>query len=122
MTRHTRRRHSSDVPLTREEAHVPITDIKEIRILPSLAVGRFGSSPDPMDNYEVQLDANDLTGFQKLVPAETLTVDRATGEITESVTPAAPVKFRDENGRIRPVAPFFEGSGRGSRMRGRSDH
>lgn len=54
---------------------MPVTDIKEIRILQALAVGRFGSSPDPMDNYEVQVDENDPTEFQKIVPAETLIVD-----------------------------------------------
>ena len=87
---------------------MPVTDIKEIRILPALAAGRFGSSPDPMDNYEIQADPNDPRGFQQLVPAETLVVDRNTGEITGSVTPPAPLKFRDAQGRIRPVAPFFE--------------
>jgi hypothetical protein len=96
------------LPLTQEESAVSITEIKEIRILPALAVGRFGSSPEPMDNYEAQIDENDLTGFKKLVPAETLIVNRDTGEITGSITPAAPVKFRDGNGHVRPVAPFFE--------------
>ncbi len=87
---------------------MPVTDIKEIRILPALAAGRFGSSPEPMDNYEVQADPNNPTGFQQVVPAETLVVDTSTGEITGSVTSAAPLKFRDAQGRIRPVAPFFE--------------
>lgn len=87
---------------------MPVTDIKEIRILPPLASGRFGSSPDPMDNYEVQANPQDLTGFQQIVPAETLAVDRGTGEITQSAIPAAPVRFRDTEGRVRPVAPFFE--------------
>jgi hypothetical protein len=84
-----------------------ITDIQELRLLPPLAIARFGSSPEPMENYVVQIDEADVTGFRKLVPAETLVVDRASGEITGAVTPAG-VNFRDANGRIKPVSPFLE--------------
>ncbi len=83
-----------------------IREIKEIRLLPPLAIGRMGSSPDPMDAYDVQLP-DDVVGYRKLVPAETLRVDTATGRISSAATPAQ-VRFRDANGRIRPVAPFFE--------------
>lgn len=81
------------------------SDIKEIRILPPLAIGRFGSSPDPMDNYVV-LDAPDAKSPRTLEPATTLIVED--GKIVRGETPVAPVRFTDSNGRVRPVAPFFE--------------
>lgn len=88
-----------------------ISDIKEIRLLPSLAVARFGSSPEPMDNYDVVLPPHDPahgqdgTGFRSLVPAPTLTV--VDGRISQESTPDR-VAFRDAEGRVRPVAPFLE--------------
>jgi hypothetical protein len=84
-----------------------IPKILELLILPPLAIGRCGSSADPMDNYEAVPDANTPSAYRALVPAETLIVDTATGRITGATTPAA-VQFRDDAGRIRPVAPFFE--------------
>lgn len=88
-----------------------IIDIKEIRLLPSLAIARFGSSPEPMDNYDVVVPPHDPangqhgTGFRNLVPAPTLTVvDR---RITQEITPDR-VRFRDSQGRVKPVAPFLE--------------
>ncbi len=83
----------------------PKTEILELRLLPSLAIGRFGSSPDPMDNYEILSPPG--TGPRTLAPAETLTVDPLTGLITGAATPAA-VRFRDSAGAIRPVSPFLE--------------
>ncbi|MDX0499567.1 hypothetical protein GOC68_25610 [Sinorhizobium medicae] len=88
-----------------------ISDIKEVRILPSLAIARFGSSPEPMDNYDVVLPPHDPasgqegTGFRSLVPAPTLNV--FDGRISEESTPDR-VAFRDAGGRVKPVAPFLE--------------
>jgi hypothetical protein len=81
------------------------TAIKELRILPPLAIGRFGSSPEPMDNYSLQIV--DPLGFRKIVPAPTLVIDDATGAITEEVT-RREVRFRDSQRRVRPLAPFLE--------------
>jgi hypothetical protein len=86
---------------------MPVTDIKELRILPPLAIARFGSSPEPLDNYDVKVNEQDVAGFRVLEPAETLVVDRATGEITGVTTPDA-VRFKDAAGNIKPTAPFFE--------------
>src|SRR5688572_6792282 len=88
-----------------QEPAPPVTDIYEVRILPPLAIGRFGSSPDPMDNYEAEI--TDAVGFRRLVPAPTLIVNAQTGAIDSETTPAQ-VKFRDDSKRIRPVAPFLE--------------
>lgn len=81
--------------------------IKEVRILPPVAIARFGSSSQPMDNYTAQIDEQNVIGFRRLIPAETLIINRETGEITSAVIPES-VKFRDEGGLIKPVSPFFE--------------
>ena len=84
---------------------MPVTAIHELRILPPLVIGRLGSSPDPMDNYDAEPD--DDRGFRRLKPAETLVVEPLSGEIAGSATPSA-VSFKDAQGRVKPVAPFLE--------------
>lgn len=79
--------------------------VMEIRLLPPLVIGRFGSSPEPMENYDIGAPGAD--GFRALTPAETLAVDAATGEISGVGTPPR-VRFRDAAGRIKPVSPFVE--------------
>jgi hypothetical protein len=78
--------------------------ILEIRILPPLAVARLGSSAEPLENYELVVD--EPLGHRKIIPSETLKVDRGSGEITDAYTPRE-IVFRDGD-RIRPVAPFLE--------------
>jgi hypothetical protein len=77
-----------------------------VRILPPFAIARMGDSPQAMDNYELAAGAN-VVAPRTLRPASTLQVDTASGRITGATTPAA-VKFRDPQGRIKPVAPFLE--------------
>lgn len=79
--------------------------ILELRVLPPLAIARLGSSPEPLENYELEVE--DPLGHRQITPAETLRLDPATGEIVEAYIPAAPLAFRDGD-RIRPVAPFLE--------------
>lgn len=83
-----------------------ITTILELRILPPFAIGRLGSSPEPMDNYDLEIDPQDPTGYRRLVPAETLRVDHNTGELSAWRPPQ--LRFKDALGRVRPVAPFLE--------------
>jgi len=78
--------------------------ITNIRILPPFAIARLGSSPDPMENYDLVLPSP--IGPRKIVPATTFTVDDD-GNLTQK-SPSGPVRFRDLSGLIRPVAPFFE--------------
>src|ERR1700739_4853165 len=78
--------------------------IKSIRIFPPLAVARLGSSPIPLENYDLHIE--DAIGPRKIVPAETLLVDEE-GNLTEFHSPGT-VAFRDDQGLIHPVAPFFE--------------
>jgi hypothetical protein len=80
--------------------------ITELRLLPPLAIARFGAAPTPMDNYDAVVDPARPLGHRRLVPAETLRVDPVTGEIAEVVVPAR-VAFK-QNGLVRPVAPFLE--------------
>jgi hypothetical protein len=80
--------------------------IRELRVLPPLAIARFGAATTPMDNYDVAVDPQRPLGHRFLRPAQTLQVDRATGEITRVFVPNR-VTFT-ENGLVRPVAPFLE--------------
>lgn len=79
--------------------------IEELRILPPLAVGRLGAAPTPMDNYELQVDAQRPLGYRRLAPAQTLRLDPESGEVS-AFTPAE-LHF-SEAGKARPVAPFLE--------------
>lgn len=79
--------------------------IVELRVLPPFALARLGSSPEPMDNYNLIL--NNPIRPREISAATTLTVDPDTGTL-RVIQPPFDVKFRDAHGRIRPVAPFFE--------------
>ena len=80
--------------------------IRELRVLPPLAIARFGAAPTPMDNYNATTDPERPLGYRHLSPAETLEVDPVSGEIARSFVPGR-VVFT-ENGLVRPVAPFLE--------------
>jgi hypothetical protein len=80
--------------------------IRELRILPPVAIGRFGSAPTPLDNYDAVVDPERPLGYRELRPMETLEVDVASGEIARTFVPER-IAFT-EDGRVRPVAPFLE--------------
>ncbi|WP_058043673.1 hypothetical protein [Streptomyces roseifaciens] len=80
--------------------------IKELRILPPLAIGRLGEATRPMDNYEVLVDPHNLLAPRQLLPAPTFDVDPDSGAITSADAPLA-LQFT-EDGMVRPVAPFLE--------------
>jgi hypothetical protein len=84
--------------------------ITEIRLLPPMAMARLGGPCDPCNNYDLVIADDEPLGFRKIVPAPTLVVDESTGKIVRSTT--EPVTFKDDHGRIRPVAPFLELWGR----------
>ena len=89
--------------------------IRELRILPPLAIGRLGSAPEPLDNFTMVENDEHPLDYRRIVPQETLTVDPKTGAISGSHTPKD-ITFKD-NGRIRPVAPFLEVFARVDRSR-----
>ncbi len=80
--------------------------IRDIRILPPLAIGRFGSASEPLDNYTVEVDPKQPLGYRRIKGAETLKVNNTSGEISASWTPEY-IQFKDGE-HIRPVAPFLE--------------
>ncbi|MGK5543271.1 hypothetical protein ACSNOH_00730 [Streptomyces sp. URMC 127] len=80
--------------------------IKELRILPPLAIGRLGAAARPMDNYDVLLDPDRPLSPRQLLPAPTFVVDPDSGAITSADAPTA-LRFT-EDGSVRPVAPFLE--------------
>jgi hypothetical protein len=82
-----------------------IHDIVEIRVLPPFAIGRLGSSPDPMDNYDILI--TDPIATREIRAADTFLVDPDTTEISLRRAPFD-VCFRDAQRNIRPVAPFLE--------------
>ncbi|UVK35724.1 hypothetical protein LHFGNBLO_006588 (plasmid) [Mesorhizobium sp. AR10] len=49
----------------------------------------------------------ETSDYRVIAPAETLLIDNATGAVVEASTPAD-VRFRDAQGRIKPVSPFLE--------------
>lgn len=81
--------------------------IHELRILPPLVIGRLGSGETPLDNFSIVTDSKERLGYREIVPAETLQVDDATGEISGTTVPAE-IEFKTKDGKIRPVAPFIE--------------
>lgn len=86
--------------------------IKELRILPPVAIGRLGSSTEPVAAYDLVVKEKKPVGFREIRPMETFTIDKHNHTIkahipTEIIFKDAPsVKFK--HGTIRPVAPFLE--------------
>jgi hypothetical protein len=80
--------------------------LKEIRLLPPLAISRLGNAPEPVNNYDLVVPEDQPLGYRRIEPAPTLVVDESTGRIVKREK--RPVTFKDEKGRIRPVAPFLE--------------
>jgi hypothetical protein len=75
-------------------------------ILPPMAIGRFGSSPIPLEAFDLELRDDDPLGFRKICPKETLEIDPASGSVARKYLPER-IRFRDGDA-IRPVAPFLE--------------
>lgn len=80
--------------------------ILELRILPPIAIGRLGSSGEPLEAFDLEVAEGDPLGYRHIAPRETLRIDPATGAVAEAYVPGA-IAFKD-GGRIRPVAPFLE--------------
>ena len=99
-----------------------LSEIKEIRILPPIAIARSGSAtlpdpvagevPGPMDNYEVVTQGP--RQWRKLFRSETLRVgyesDAFEAFVAEAILPneSEEPQFRGAGDKIRPVAPFHE--------------
>jgi hypothetical protein len=80
--------------------------ISALRILPPFAIARFGSSPQPLEAYDLELSPDAPLAYRRIVPRETFEIDQASGAIIRRYVPDQ-IVFRDGD-QIRPVAPFLE--------------
>ena len=85
-------------------------NIEEIWICPPLSFARFGQSPYPMENFHWAANDYSPRGTAETViePALTFNID-ANGNISAYLPEE--IHFKD-NGKWRPVCPFFELHGR----------
>ncbi|MBV8327588.1 hypothetical protein [Chryseobacterium sp.] len=84
----------------------------ELRILPPMAIGRLGSSSQPLSAYDLGLSEDSPLDFRTIIPKETFSVDPVTGQITNQFPNQIYFKesptLESKNGTIHPVAPFLE--------------
>jgi hypothetical protein len=85
--------------------------IRNLRILPPFAIGRFGSSETPLEAFDLEVLKEAPLDFQRIVPKPTLEIDPSFGVVKRMYTPER-IRFREKNengtGAIRPVCPFLE--------------
>ncbi|MBE3638230.1 hypothetical protein [Mangrovicoccus algicola] len=91
---------------------------------PPMAIARVGASPEPLEAYRWALDENPHRGVQtRVVPAPTLVAEPVDvlgqGPMRLRVETPGHVTFKDAEGRVKPVAPFFELWARVQRPSGR---
>lgn len=81
-------------------------NIRELRILPPLAIARLGSAPEPVVNYTIDDDPDKPLEFRGLKPQETLVVDDATGEISRSFFPLKSLSRTSTRMAVRASVPW----------------
>ena len=81
--------------------------ILELRILPPLAIGRLGASAIPLEAFELRTNPAKPLDFRQIVPRESFVVNETTGEIERMYLPEN-IRFKETDGKVRPVAPFLE--------------
>lgn len=81
--------------------------ILELRILPPMAIGRLGEASEALEAFELQIDPQKPQDYRQIVPCESFEVDHISGAIVRSYVPER-IRFKDENRKVRPVAPFLE--------------
>ena len=91
----------------RPEDRLPQADqLFGIVFRPPMAIARLGAAEEPVAAYDWELDETPHGGSQTVVrPRLTLRIE-PDGTL-DAVLPTE-LSFKDEDGRIRPVAPFFE--------------
>jgi len=84
--------------------------LREIWIVQPLAFARGGSSPTPCDAFDwTEPDLSpEGSGRTQIVPADTLIVDPASGEVSLKPAESIPEIIFKDGDHIRPVCPFFE--------------
>src|SRR5437762_3561059 len=81
-------------------------NILALRILPPLAIARFGSSPTALEAFDLAISSDAPMDYRRIVPMPTLNINPKSGEVVAKYTPKR-IRFRD-GVEIRPVAPFLE--------------
>ena len=80
--------------------------LKEIRLLPPLAISRLGDSPEPVNNYDLVIPDDQPLGYRQIVPAPTLVVDEASGKITARETRPVVIRALEMAERKRVHRPW----------------
>lgn len=81
--------------------------ILELRILPPMAIGRLGEASEALEAFELHIDPHKPQDYRRIVPCESFEVDHSSGAIVRSYVPTR-IRFKDDNRKVRPVAPFLE--------------
>jgi len=81
--------------------------ILELRILPPIAIGRLGSSPTPLEAFDLVSSEENPLDYRRIAPRQTFNVDPSSGAISHAYIPGS-IHFKEADGSIRPVAPFLE--------------
>lgn len=81
--------------------------ILELRILPPIAVGRLGAAATPLEAFDLAVDPDRPLDYRRIVPSTSLEVDQESGEIVRAYVPDK-IRFKDEDKKVRPIAPFLE--------------
>jgi hypothetical protein len=80
--------------------------IVALRVLPPIAIGRLGSAEQPLEAFDLEVPRDRPLDYRRIVPRESFRVDPASGAASR-YTPDS-IRFKESDGRIRPVAPFLE--------------
>lgn len=78
----------------------------EVFFNPPMAVARFGASPTPLDAFEWRV-SRDAHGRVLTVVEPALSLRVAADGTPQPYLPEH-IRFKDDDGSVRPVAPFFE--------------
>ncbi|AIY44067.1 hypothetical protein LT85_4909 [Collimonas arenae] len=81
--------------------------ILELRILPPIAIGRLGAATTPLEAFDLEINPDQPFDYRRIVPRPSFEIDPQSGEIVRCYVPET-IRFKDDNKKIRPVAPFLE--------------
>ncbi len=80
--------------------------LEDLYILPPNAVARVGGGAEPVESYGWAMNTDPHGGSHIVITPDVSLAVAADGSVEPYV--ATTINFKDPNGEIRPVAPFFE--------------